>query len=131
MMIIGVQNLNDCPASHMIPVYLIVAGTTSLLLLLGRLLLSHVVIPRLMTDNRIGAVNEESNITNQGNSDGDKKNLSLALYKLIKVFDSLASIFSTCWMIVGSVYVYGKWTLVTWNPDAVNTDDPIATQKYC
>ena len=25
-----------------------------------------------MTDNRIGAVNEESNITNQGNSDGDK-----------------------------------------------------------
>ena len=55
-----------------------VAGTTSLLLLLGRLLLSHVVIPQLMTDNRIGAVNEESNITNQGNSDGDKVLLFLS-----------------------------------------------------
>ena len=52
------------------------------------------------------------------------------MFKLIKVFDSLASIFSTCWMIVGSTYVYGKWTVVTWNPD-VNTDGPIAMEKYC
>ena len=43
-----------------------------MLLLFGRLLLSHVIIPQLMTDNRVGAVNEESNITNKGNSDGDK-----------------------------------------------------------
>jgi len=115
MMIIGVQNLHNCPISYMIPVYLIVAGTTSLLLLFGRLLLSHVIIPQLMTDNRVGAANEESNIAKQGNSEGDKKNLSLALYKLIKVFDSLASIFSTCWMIVGSVYVYGKFSQVSYD----------------
>ena len=57
------------------------------------------------------------------------------MFKLIKVFDSLASIFSTCWMIVGSAYVYGKWTVVTWNPDAIDSDvksdDAIAMKNYC
>ena len=56
------------------------------------------------------------------------------MFKLIKVFDSLASIFSTCWMIVGSAYVYGKWTVVTWNPDAIDSDvksdDAIAMKNY-
>ena len=36
------------------------------------------------------------------------------MVKAIKVFDSVASIFSTCWMIVGSFYVYGSWTIVKW-----------------
>ena len=55
--------------------FILVAGTTSLLLLFGRLLLSHVIIPQLMTDNRVGVANEESNIAKQGNSEGDKVSL--------------------------------------------------------
>lgn len=31
----------------------------------------------------------------------------------LRIYDSLASIFSTCWLIVGSVYVYGKHSSVT------------------
>ena len=48
------------------------------------------------------------------------------MFKAIQVFDSLASIFSTCWMIVGSVYVYGKWSSVTWDQKEGATD-----LKYC
>ena len=66
-----------------------------------------------------------------------QKNLSLALYKLIKVFDSLASIFSTCWMIVGSVYVYGKFSEVKYgkftseSEEATETDPILPDPDYC
>ena len=62
------------------------------------------------------------------------------MYKVIKVFDSLASIFSTCWMIAGSVYVYGKWHIVSWEETMVGdntTDIPtpvlnaVANPNYC
>lgn len=125
MLAIGAQNLDDCPVSHMIPVYLIVAGTTSLLLLIGRLLLSHVIVPHLHKlyggNNRVGAANEETNVNEQRQADPDK-NFSLMMYKVIKVFDSLASIFSTCWMIAGSYYVYGKWHIVSWTATAIGDD---------
>ena len=59
------------------------------------------------------------------------------MVKAIKVFDSVASIFSTCWMIVGSFYVYGSWTIVKWvegatgatadNPTSIATAD----STYC
>lgn len=123
MLIIGAKHLDECPVSHMIPVYLIVAGTTSLLLLVGRLLLSHVIVPHLQKiyggNNRVGAANEETNVNEQKQSDPDKQHFSLMMYKVIKVFDSVASIFSTCWMIVGSIYVYGKWTIVSWEENVV------------
>ena len=33
--------------------------------------------------------------------------------KLLRTFDSLASIFSTCWLIVGAYYVYSTYEIVT------------------
>ena len=48
-----------------------------------------------------------------------QQNFSLMMYKVSKVFDSLASIFSTCWMIAGSVYVYGKWHIVSWEESMI------------
>ena len=99
MLIIGAENLDECPITHMIPVYLIgkqfrisdimfvlnrklqkiqlrkqkyynfilVAGTTSLLLLVSRLFLSHIIIPQLQKaaggGNRVGAADEESSIS--------------------------------------------------------------------
>jgi hypothetical protein len=50
------------------------------------------------------------------------------MYKVIKVFDSLASIFSTCWMIAGSVYVYGKWHIVSWEEWTVVGDGTTTEQ---
>ena len=47
-----------------------------------------------------------------------QQNISMMIFKAMKVFDSLASVFSTSWMIAGSVYVYGKWSIVTWEETA-------------
>ena len=66
-----------------------------------------------------------------------QKNLSLAVYKVIKVFDSLASIFSTCWMIVGSVYVYGEFSKVSYeqyttDSEEVSETNPVVIDpNYC
>lgn len=35
------------------------------------------------------------------------------VFLLLRVYDSLASIFSTCWLIVGAVYVYGPYAAGT------------------
>ena len=35
----------------------------------------------------------------------------------LQVFDTLASVFSTCWLIAGSVYVYGAYHHVTYNDE--------------
>ena len=59
------------------------------------------------------------------------------MVKAIKVFDSVASIFSTCWMIVGSFYVYGSWKRVSWaeGPIGATTDNPTSVAAmdatYC
>ena len=56
-----------------------------------------------------------------------QQNFSLMMYKVIKVVDSLASIFSTCWMIAGSVYVYGKWHIVSW--EEISASDGTSTEQ--
>ena len=47
--------------------FVLVAGTTSLLLLVSRLFLSHIIIPQLQKaaggGNRVGAADEESSIS--------------------------------------------------------------------
>ena len=88
--------------------YFSVAGSTSLILLIVRLLVSKFLIPQM----------------NKVNPDGDQLQFSeppskevqatmQLTVKLLRTFDSLASIFSTCWLIVGAYYVYSTYEIVT------------------
>jgi len=94
----GANNLKKCPGEPMVPVYLLVAGSTSLALLVVRLIVSHVLMPQL--------VNHHADISAKPGSPEDFPLVRFLVHGL-KVFDTLASIFSTCWLIAGSAYVYG------------------------
>ena len=71
---------------------LAVAGSTSLALLVVRLIVSHVLMPQL--------VNHHSDISAKPGSPEDFPLVRFLVHGL-KVFDTLASIFSTCWLIAG------------------------------
>jgi len=107
MVVNGARNVKGCPAETMIPVYLLVAGSTSLALLMVRLIVSHVLMPQL--------INKQAEAPND---------FPLVRYLVhgLKVFDTLASIFSTCWLVAGSVYVYGA--------EIESYEEPEAA-KYC
>ena len=71
---------------------LAVAGSTSLALLVVRLIVSHVLMPQL--------VNHHADISAKPGSPEDFPLVRFLVHGL-KVFDTLASIFSTCWLIAG------------------------------
>ena len=111
----------------------LVAGSTSLSLLLVRLIVSRFLIPEM--DETTEVLRKE-----EGKEAGEDREKMLGNYNrniaplrsrnllplspavqwtvhALRIYDSLASIFSTCWLIVGSVYVYGKHSSVTFgNP---------------
>jgi len=107
MVVIGGENLQKCPVEHMVPIYLIVAGSTSLALLMVRLIVSHVLMPALAgtSGDACGLATEGTGLKASGNPDDFP--MVQWLVKGLQVFDTFASIFSTCWLIVGSYYVYG------------------------
>ena len=86
-----------------------VAGSTSLILLVVRLLVSHCLIPQI---NKIDSMNIEGQLPNNQPPKQIQITMQLAI-KLLRTFDSLASIFSTCWLIVGAYYVYSTYEIVT------------------
>merc|ERR1711963_508504 len=102
MVVIGADALNLCIVEPMIPIYLIVAGSTSLILLVVRLLVSHCMIPQI---NKIDSMNIEGQLPDKQPPKQIQMTMQLAI-KLLRTFDSLASIFSTCWLIVGAYYVH-------------------------
>ena len=57
-----------------------------------RLIVSHVLMPQLINKSEAGG----------------PEDFPLVRYLVhgLKVFDTLASVFSTCWLIAGSIYVY-------------------------
>ena len=88
-----------------------VAGSTSLILLVVRLLVSHCLIPQI---NKIDSMNIEGGGQNQDKQPPKQVQITMQLaIKLLRTFDSLASIFSTCWLIVGACYVYSTYEIVT------------------
>ena len=77
-----------------------------MILLVIRLIGSHVLIPQInKIDNSVHTL-EGSN--GNGNSKEPSQNMQLAV-KAIRVFDTVASIFSTIWLIVGAVNVYKSY----------------------
>ena len=75
----------------------LVAGSTSLILLILRLVVSHVLIPQI---NKIDAVHTLEGSNGNGNGKEPSPTMQLAV-KGLRLFDTLASIFSTIWLIVG------------------------------
>lgn len=110
MVAVGGEALNGCPLEHMVPIYLIVAGSTSLALLIARLLLSHVLIPSMNIVGVSATAEGEGNQSKKSSTEGPAMQYAI---KGLRTFDSLASIFSTCWLIAGSYYVYSTYTTVT------------------
>merc|ERR1711997_64010 len=116
MVAVGSNALDACPVDPMIPIYLVVAGSTSLILLVIRLIGSHVLIPQInKIDNSVHTL-EGSN--GNGNSKEPSQNMQLAV-KAIRAFDTVASIFSTIWLIVGAYNVYSSYEFVN-HHDLVN-----------
>merc|ERR1711997_582842 len=65
MVAVGGKAIKNCPVDPMIPIYLIVAGSTSLLLLVIRLIVSNILIPRI---NKVESVHTlEGSNGNGGN----------------------------------------------------------------
>jgi hypothetical protein len=91
-----------------------VAGSTSLALLIARLLVSKVLIPRI--NNKVETIevnpSPDSGLKTKSKLEQEAAGMELTI-RLLKTFDSLASIFSTCWLIVGSYYVYSTYEYVT------------------
>ena len=76
-----------------------------------RLLVSHCLIPQI---NKIDSLNIEGGGQNQDKQPPKEVEMTMQLaIKLLRTFDSLASIFSTCWLIVGACYVYSTYEIVT------------------
>ncbi|XP_040575720.1 uncharacterized protein [Lepeophtheirus salmonis] len=123
MIIVG--SIFSCPADPMISLYLIIAGSMSISLLALRILLSHIVTPLL----------ESCTVTSEKillNHVKDRK-VSYSVTKskwclkkvsdLLKCLDILASVFSTVWLIIGSIYVYGNLDLNYVNQNEENYCD--------
>jgi len=109
MVAVGADTLNYCTVDYMIPVYLVVAGSTSLILLILRLVVSHVLIPQI---NKIDAVHTLEGSNGNGNGKEPSPTMQIAV-KGLRLFDTLASIFSTIWLIVGAHNVYSSYEYVT------------------
>ena len=116
MVVVGVKASNYCPVEPMITIYLMVAGSTSLSLLIVRLLVSHVLVPRLESSSEKLSIMEKST-----DSMDNKSPLIDLTVRYLTIYDSLASIFSTAWLIAGSIYVYRS------NPDYSDPNGP----NYC
>ena len=84
-----------------ISIHKIVAGTTNLALSITRILVSHVLIPKF---NKI-----ESTTTGSSNN---SEPMDLAI-KLLRTFDTAASLFHTLWLLIGSYFVYSCYNKVT------------------
>ena len=92
-----------------------VAGSTSLALLVTRLVVSRVLLPKF---NKIdsGTVPADS-----GSKTAERMDL---IIKLVKAFDTVASVFSTLWLIIGGYFVYGCYDIVQFDSENLNP-------KYC
>ena len=77
-------------------VLFLVAGSTSLILLILRLVVSHVLIPQI---NKIDAVHTLEGSNGNGNGKEPSPTMQIAV-KGLRLFDTLASIFRTIWLIV-------------------------------
>merc|ERR1712154_600385 len=69
MVAVGGDTIYECHVDPMISVYLIVAGSTSLILLILRLVVSHVLIPQI---NKIDAVHTLEGSNGNGNENNGK-----------------------------------------------------------
>ena len=87
-------------------VLFLVAGSTSLILLILRLVVSHVLIPQI---NKIDAVHTLEGSNGNGNGKEPSPTMQIAV-KGLRLFDTLASIFSTIWLIVGKHYCLPRLT---------------------
>ena len=78
-------------------VLFLVAGSTSLILLILRLVVSHVLIPQI---NKIDSVFPTlEGLSGNGNGKEPSPTMQIAV-KGLRLFDTLASIFRTIWLIV-------------------------------
>ena len=78
-----------------------VAGSTSLSLLVTRVIVARVLIPKF---NKVEA--------SGGSSSSSDEAMDLAI-KLLRAFDTFTSIFSTLWLLIGSYFVYSVYDDVT------------------
>ena len=81
----------------------LVAGSTSLALLVARLVVARVLIPKF---NKIESVGQTSE-TKKSNSE----TMDMAI-KFLRTFDTVASVFSTLWLLIGSYFVYSCYDKV-------------------
>ncbi|TRY78900.1 hypothetical protein TCAL_01703 [Tigriopus californicus] len=117
MMYMGIQAIHICPAERMVPNYLIVAGSLSLSLLLVRLVVSHLLIPYL--EQSQSPLMDQDGL--EASQVREKALVGTWFLSVLTIYDSFASVFSTIWLVVGSIYVYGV------SPDFQHRDSP----KYC
>ena len=80
-----------------------------------RLVVSRVLLPKF---NKIdsGTVPADS-----GSKTAERMDL---IIKLVKAFDTVASVFSTLWLIIGGYFVYGCYDIVQFDSENLNS-------KYC
>ena len=83
--------------------FFLVAGSTSLALLVARLVVARVLIPKF---NKIESVGQTSE-TKKSNSE----TMDMAI-KFLRTFDTVASVFSTLWLLIGSYFVYSCYDKV-------------------
>ena len=88
---------------HEKKIFLLVAGSTSLALLVARLVVARVLIPKF---NKIESVGQTSE-TKKSNSE----TMDMAI-KFLRTFDTVASVFSTLWLLIGSYFVYSCYDKV-------------------
>ena len=84
-------------------IFFLVAGSTSLALLVARLVVARVLIPKF---NKIESVGQTSE-TKKSNSE----TMDMAI-KFLRTFDTVASVFSTLWLLIGSYFVYSCYDKV-------------------
>ena len=82
----------------------LVAGSTSLALLVARLVVARVLIPKFNKSESVGQTSE----TKKSNSE----TMDMAI-KFLRTFDTIASIFSTLWLLIGSYFVYSCYDKVS------------------
>merc|ERR1712038_501332 len=114
MVIVGGDAVYLCKIQPMIPIYLIVAGSTSLALLVARLVVARVLIPKF---NKIESVGQTSE-TKKSNSE----TMDMAI-KFLRTFDTVASVFSTLWLLIGSYFVYSCYDKVIHDEKEKDSDN--------
>eukprot|EP00095_Tigriopus_kingsejongensis_P004244 maker-scaffold711_size108467-snap-gene-0.34 protein:Tk04244 transcript:maker-scaffold711_size108467-snap-gene-0.34-mRNA-1 annotation:"PREDICTED: uncharacterized protein LOC100493102 isoform X4" len=114
MIYVGAKAVHSCPVEPMVPNYLIVAGSLSMSLLMVRLIVARLLVPYLEQSQEITRDQE----TLEASQVREKALVGTWFLSLLTIYDSFASIFSTCWLIVGSIYVYGV------SPDFYDRNSP-------